>query len=471
MLQKKSGFALPAVLGILLVLMILLPGLVTYIQRESKQTIRDSRRTLAFNLAEAAVERGMWKLKSSTSTFNEAKLGIIIPGFNMDTSYGDIPNGLYRIKFSSGPGTREVTVIGEGKDLGSNETRAISAVFQNQNFPSAILTGGIITWANAFTVHWGPVMAQNNINITDASAAQDYFPRKFSRQVVTCVSKGYARDTNGLDPPNTDNVEWWSDYPVPEIPILDFTAIRSSAEATGTLNVFGCSKMASFPAAKKWWGKNACNLGGKNHDNLNHFQNSWNHPLARKQYIWYWDAPSAGGPVFSKGGDVQFTGSTGNEGHGIWGSVIVRGNLINHAGDNYAYTGDVPSRAWEEYKRIEKAVYDTTTKNQYPADDGYQKNRSTFKFGSETWTNGHNPPPAGNTDIGIRGLFYVGGNFDIQGPADVNGVLWVVGNIGKAVGAERTIIFYDENLDLPTLNVVLVRRSWNETTPSSYAWP
>jgi hypothetical protein len=46
-----------------------------------------------------------------------------------------------------------------------------------------------------------------------------------------------------------------------------------------------------------------------------------------------------------------------------------------------------------------------------------------------------------------------------------------VGNISKAVGAERTIVFFDDTLDLPTLNVVLVRQSWDEITPSTTAWP
>lgn len=68
--------------------------------------------------------------------------------------------------------------------------------------------------------------------------------------------------------------------------------------------------------------------------------------------------------------------------------------------------------------------------------------------------------------MGIKGFLYVGGNYNIEGPMDIYGAVWVVGNVSKAVGAERTIIFYDENLDLPTLNVVLLRRSWQEIPPS-----
>ena len=459
-MKNKEGFVLPIILAIIMVFLILMPPLIRFVQQDTKAMVKEQKRTLAFNLAEAGIDRGMWKLKSSTVTFGQAKSGTVIAGYNFDTTYQDINGGFYRIRFSSGPGSRDVTVLAEGKDRASKETRAISAIFSNQTIPGAVLSGGVITWANAFSAHWGPILAHNNINITDANAAQDYFPRKYSRQVVQTTIGSYDRDTNGLALPNTDNQEWWSDYAVPEFPILDFSALRSSASATGTLNVFNCSKMTAGKVGADWYGGNKCNVGGKNHNGLLHFQNSWNHPSARKMYTWYWD------------GDAVFTGDVGDEGNGIWGPVIVRGNLTNYAGDNWAYSiTNVPTNAWEEYSKISKSVGDTAAKNEYPADDGYRKTSKNFSFGSQTWTGGKNPPPAGNTDVGFRGLLYIGGNFDIQGPTDVHGAVWVVGSVSKTVGAERTIVFYDDSLDLPSLNVVLTRTSWNEVTPSSQAWP
>lgn len=458
MRRNNEGFALAAVISIMLVLMILLPAMIRWIQQDTKMTVKDQKSTLAFNLAETGVDRGMWKVKSSTGTFSQAKAGTTITGYNFDTTYTDIPGGVYRIRITSGPASNQVTVTGEGKDLVTNERRAVKAIFTNTTIPGAIISGGVITWANAFSAHWGPVMAHNNINITDANAAQDFFPRKLSRQVVQCTIGSYDRDTNGLTPPNTDSQEWWSDYNVPDMPVLDFTTLRASASATSTLNVYGCSKMTSGVVGAAWWGANKCNVGSANHNGLFHMQNTWNHSRARKNYCWYWD------------GDVRFTGNTGTEGNGIWGTVIVRGNLTNDAGDNYSYTGAVPSTAWQEYAKISKSAGDTSAKNEYPADDGYQKNRSTFNFGGETWTGGKSPPPAANTDVGFRGLLYVGGNFDIQGPADINGAVYVVGNISKAVGSERTIVFYDDSLNVPTLNVVLVRASWEEILPSSTVW-
>lgn len=453
--------------GIIAVLMILLPVLVSWLSRDMKMSIKTHKSTIAFNLAEAGVDRGMWKLKSSTSTFAQANEGTAIAGYDFNTAYSDIndgKDGTYRIKFSSGPGTRDVTITAEGRDISLKNVRAIKAVYRNQTIPGSIISGGVITWANAFSAHWGPVMAHGNINITDANAAQDYFPRKFSRQVVSATSKGYERDTNGLTPPNTDNKEWWSDYDVPELPILDFAALRSSASTTNTLNVYGCNyKSGKVTITNAAWSPYMCGISSAGANHAIHLQNTWYHPLARKQYCWYWD----NSVIFAD----TTAGATGDHGTGMWGTFIMRGTFVNFAGDNYSYTGPVPTDAWQEYSKIEKAANDTSATNEYPADNGYQKNRSTFKFGSEIWTKGNPPSSAGNTDIGFRGLLYVGGDLDIEGPADINGAVYVVGNISKAVGAERTIVFFDDTLDLPTLNVVLVRQSWDEITPSTTAWP
>lgn len=451
-MKHPRGQILPLVLVILAVLMIMVPAVVYWMQVDSRQTAQQQRSTVAFNLAEAGIDRGMWKLKSSSGTWDKAMNGNPVNGYNFDTAYTDIAGGKYRIRFAPGPGAGRVTITAEGQDTTTNEKRAIAAVYRNQCIPGAIISGGVVTWANAFSAHWGPIMAQDNINITDANAAQEYFPRKFSRQVVTCNSKGYARDTNGLTPPNTDGFEWWSDYDVPDLPVPDFATLRSSAAASGTLNVYGCKKTGA-----SWDGRSSCSGG----THTKHFGNPARHPDAGKNYVWYWD------------GDVELAGSTGADGCAIYGTVICRGNLTLNTGDNLSFTGPVPESAWQEYAKISETKGDTAAVNEYPADDGLKKNRATFNFGSETWTGvgkGAPPPPAGNTDVGIRGFVYCGGNLDIKGPLDIDGAVWVVGNIAKAVGSERCIVFFDDTLNLPTLNIVLVRESWNEIIPSPGSW-
>lgn len=523
MIKNQKGQMLVAILLASMVLAIMIPVVIMWLNREAVWTVKEQKSTVAYNLAEAGIQRGVWKLKSSTAAWTQASKGEVIPGYNFDISYEDISGGKYRIKFSSGPDSKSVTILSEGQSYSPQETRAIRAVYKNQTIPGAMITKGIITWANAFSAHWGPIMAHNNITITDANAAKDYFPRKFSRQVVSCNQAGYPRDQNGLLPPNTDSSgadEWYSDYPVPDLPELNWDALRSSAAVNmatyceydgedssywyyrwkqgyplgspppanwissatiNTLNVHACSSMNSY-TGPKWWIRyrkrkttgviseaatlSTCNLTpGQNHDGLRHFQNPWRHPLALMNRVWYWDP----------GAVVTFTGSTGENGCGIYGNVIVRGDLKNYCGDNYKFTGDVPSEAWMEYKKIHQSgansTWDTAAVNQYPADDGFRKNRATFKFGEETWTAGQNPPTAENTDVGLRGFLYVGGNYDIQSAMDIYGAVWVEGNVSRATGAEMTIIFFNENLDLPSLNVVLVRKSWDEVIPSTIPWP
>lgn len=522
-MKKEKGQILIIVLAILMFLIIVIPPLVEWISNQARWSEKQYKKSIAFNLAQAGIDRGLWVLKSSTATWELVSEGGVIPGYNFDVVYNDISGGVYRVRFTSGTTSREVKIIAEGRDEKLNEVVAIEAEYRNQVIPGAVISKGIITWANAFSAHWGPIMAHNNINITDANAAKEYFPRKFSRQVVTSVPS-YPRDENGLNPPNS-GFDWWSDYPVPDLPQLDFTTLRSSAATNvavylsysgedstykyylwkdwqpigatppsdwissatvNTLNVYACSKMTDYNGPK-WWiiyrkkkttgaisqasTLSSCNLGGNSHNGQKHFQNPWRHPLHAANRVWYWDS------------DVIFTGSTGDDGCGIIGTVIVQGNLTNYCGDNLNYNEiglsncKIPPDAWQEYKYLtaKKAVdseddlnKDTSATNEYPGDDGYQRVRSTFRFGAETWSGG---PTAANTDLGLKGFLYVGGDLNIEGQMDYYGALWVVGNVSRATGvSERSIIFYDDSLDLPALNVVLVRRSWKEIKPSSLPW-
>lgn len=527
--MKTKGQILPTVIAIALFLIIIIPTIVEWVRHQTFISKKQEGRTFASNLAEAGIARGVWKLKSSTSTWELASRGIPIEGYNFDVIYDDIPGGVYRIKFSSGPEPRCVTVVSEGKENTTKEVRAIKAVYKNLTIPGSIISRGHIYLGNAFECHWGPVMAHGDIKITDAVIAKKYYPRKFARGVVSSVPS-YPRDTNGLAPPNTDNLEWWSDYPVPDLPILDFAALRSSAaynvatylEYVGnitsggrtyrcfrwskvydinssppatwfknyyptlnvmssatinTLNFYACSSMQSYKGPKYWQevrvrtdnnsvsytNLSTCNLTpGQNHDGQPHLQNPWRHPAKLAGRVWYYD------------GDLIMTGSTGENGCGIKGQLIIRGNFTNYTGDNLAWTGNpetgltdneckVPTEAYLEYQKI-----DTSLTNQYPADNGLRSVRPVFRFGVETWSEG---PFASNTDVGLAGFLYVGGDYNMEGPMDIYGAAWVVGNVARGTGvSEYSIIFFDENLNLPSLNVVLVRKSWQTIPPTDVPW-
>ena len=457
--KRSAGQVLVVVLLGLAMLAILIPALVTYVRNEANWTVKDRKSTIAFHLAEAGIDRGIWKVKESTSTFNSALTGVVIPNYNFDKAFSDIDGGVYRIRFVPGPGSREITVYAEGKETDNNNVRALKCVVKNQSIPGAIISGGVISYQNDFEAHWGPIMSQANIDIK-GNATKMYFPRKYSRQVVTSNTGSYPRDTNGLTPPNTDGKEWWSDYNVPEFPVLDFAAMKAEAINTNTYNVYGCRKAGGTNNSP--WTSLKCNSNYLAH-NTRHLCNADRHSLSKGGYTWYYD------------NNLVLSGGAAADGCGIVGNLIVRGDLYIDCGDNYYFTGPIPSDAWMEYTKITKTQGDTVTPNEYPGDNGLRTNRATFQFGNETWANdpAGDEPPYYNTDVGVKGFIYVGGNLYLNGIMDVCGAIWVRNNVVRypGAGSEPILVFFDDSLVIPTMNVVLKRQSWEETSPSSTTWP
>lgn len=441
---------------LVMILLIFVPMMVQWGRREASWSVKEQKSVTAFNIAEAAIDRGAWKLKQTTSTWQDASLGIVQAGYNFDVVYADIEGGRYRLKFSSGPQPNQVTVLAEGVDGRTHQVRAIQAVFRNVISSGALIAGGAINYQGNFEVHWGSVYSQNNINL-GGWALTSYFPRKFSKQVVT------PRDANGLTPPNTDNLEWWSNYNVPDMPLLDFVTMRATASATGTLNLYtGNGAAGGAGKCTGWAGHNRCSSAGvtqASHNGLNHFFDSEHHAQSKNNRTWYWD------------GDVNFTGTNaggGCHGMGIWGTVIVRGNLtMDSPEDCYGFTNtNVPSDAWVEYQKIDTAG----ASDEYPADNGYHANDTSYVHGGagSGWPGGH---PDAKTDVGLRGFLYTGGNMTINKCSDVAGAAWVVGNITNNAVGDRVVIFYNPSDVTPAvLNVVLIRVSWDEVPPSSTAW-
>jgi hypothetical protein len=494
--RGDRGQVLAGVIMLLVILLIMVPALVQWVQIESKASVRDQKNTIAFNLAQAAVERGYWKIKSSTETCLEALAGTVITGYNDDVTYTDVSGGTYRIMFSSGPSTKQVTVVGEGRDSSTHEVRAISAVYQNNTLYSPIMSQGTVQETRGLIPYWGPILSQGDIVINDDDIGNIYYPLKYAQGVVWCNNTGAGtctdtaakneRDINGLTPPNTDNSEWWSDYPyVPEVPVLDFAAFKTSATLTNTLNIYGCAGNATNPRTGSW---DARATGGctttLTSSHALHFGNSWNHlkspqfnfvnGVTTNSYVWYWD-----GDVTLTGTGCGANGYPCGNGTGLLGDIIVRGNLTIDSPGDYFETMTVPPNAWEQHERLGKATYDTAASGEYPADIGLHLNSATFttgitKTGTAIGTTFTIPGLSGSvvSTPGIHGFVYVGGNLFIQNSLDINGVVWVKGSIGTA-GANLGYscgVFYDNSLTVPTLNVILTRESWKEILPSSTAW-
>jgi hypothetical protein len=347
-MKNKNGFVLPAVVLILLFLMITIPVMVKWVQNDTKISMKNQRSTTAFNLAEAALDRGYWEVKSSTITWNKAINGQALPGYRFDTTYTDVPGGSYRVSVSSS-GANAVTIIGEGRDNSTNEVRAVKAVYLNQTVYSPLISNGNFTSSKVLAAFWGPIMAQGDYNMTDDVAAKRYFPRKYAKGVVTGHGSD-LRDTNGLTPPNTDNVEWWSDYQyVPELPILDFNTLRSSAAASNTLNIYNKTSDYNGSPCKT----NSVVVGTATYSICKAFPNQ---PLndSGASPIWYWDGDLTI-QGFQGGGDC----SSANANYGFKGNLVVRGNLTIRDAGCYKFSGPVPAQAYLDHYKLLQNTYDT----------------------------------------------------------------------------------------------------------------
>ncbi len=464
-MRTRKGFILPAVMLAFVFLMVIIPIMVKWVQEDTRISTKDQQSSYAFNLAEAAVERAYWKLKSSTSTFDAAANGNPLPGYNFDTTYRDINGGSYRISISSS-GTKTVTIIGEGMDKANREVRAVSAVYVNQTIYSPLITNGNFTSSKVLAAFWGSIMAQGDFDVTDAVAAKRYFPRKYARGVVTGHGS-YTRDPDGLGGQTTDNVEWWSEYKyIPELPIPDFTTLRSSAAATNTLNRYDLKTAYSGSPCKT----NTIVVGTTTYSICKAFPNQPSDDSGPNK-VWFWDGDLT---ISGYEGGGSCSGSGAN--YGFKGTLIIKGDLTIRDAGCYKFTGPVPALAYKDHYKLLQTTYDTAASGEYPADIGYQVNKTTFNFGSEYFQPYPGEGGGYKHTVGERGFTYVGGQLNIIGPKgfmDFIGAVWVVGDVTATGGDANSFcgVFFNDQLDLPTLNVVLVRLSWQEVKPSAQAWP
>src|SRR5262245_45904125 len=119
----ERGQVLAGVILLVSLLLIIVPAMVAWVRQDTKMSVKDRKTTAAFNLAEAGLDRAYWKLKSSTSTWADARAGLGIAGYKFDQVYTDVSGGAYRISITSGPNPDQVTVIAEGRDTQGGEKR------------------------------------------------------------------------------------------------------------------------------------------------------------------------------------------------------------------------------------------------------------------------------------------------------------------------------------------------------------
>lgn len=425
----RRGQILPGAIAMLVILAVMIPSMVLWIQRENVFASKQSMNTTAFHLAEAGAEKAYLYVSLSTITWNAIQAGTSQADYRFDKSFTDIAGGTYAISVTSGPGAQQVTIVTVGRDRYNKETRALRIVYSNAIFGgNAIYAGQGVQIGGQVDVEWGAVMSPNTID-----AASRNFPQFWS------ASQIISKDTSA-NPPNCDSpgcIQWHSyQTNLPTPPVLDFDFYRTSAAAT-----MGC-----FTATGTGSAVNTCYFPGN--------VTNWN--------------GNTRGTIFIEG-DLTVK----SPGMYHIGKMIVMGN-INLPNGQWGNSGSpgtsllMPADAWKQYGIAAawthyRDVFDQSAPAAFPG-------MNSTSYTSPTLCS---PSPCLSQKVAVNGFLYVGGNFNNGGGgggnSDIYGVLYAVGTATQTASSQVTFYYNgDATTGLVTTNVSLTRASWKDEVRG---WP
>jgi hypothetical protein len=424
-MSKRRGQMLVGVLLLMMILAIIVPAMVTYLQNEAKWSVKQGQNSNAFQLAEAAVDRGFQKLTESTSTWKSLQGGESIPYFRFDRSYEELPGGSYAVAISSGPDLETATVIGIGRDRNRKEVRALKVVFANASMGNAAIQAakGVTMSGKNVDVEWGSIISPKTIDI-----GNKLHPAYYSAAGVIVNGTTYGPNDAHCDSPNC---WWWKSYysGVPAMPPINFGAYQSSASASGATG---------------------CTTGhGKSATTLNYYTNG-----------------NVDGSCTDLSGKTFYvTGNWDNFDGKIVGNVIVLGNLSYQNGNLTTltpYGAVVPATAWKNYCN-DWAAYQAYDSNAAGQPACFGSINSTYRASGVTYT----IAPT------VHGFMYVGGDLSLPTGGGNSGILHgsivVNGNADVNTNSHGRI-YYDDGVASRVLltRVMLTRQSWQDVV---LAWP
>lgn len=247
-------------LGILLLVVVILPLIIQLLQSESKQSVKRQKSTVAFQLAEAAVAKGVSKITETRQNFMDAIAGIPLSDYNDDREYTDVPGGKYKVRITSGSAPGTLCILGIGMDSSSRELRAIAAEYTGSDPDSPALIFNQAQWSGSTWIvpEWGSVKSYGNL----------FYFKEFSYPRLYGAGSINARDIDP-SPPNTDNTHYWAyktdmgSPPVPDLAYYKQKAMNSvvpSSSTTGEIRRADGSPVVRNPPNSGYF-QNVLNIG------------------------------------------------------------------------------------------------------------------------------------------------------------------------------------------------------------------
>jgi len=425
---SSKGQVVIIMLIIAMIIGVVIPALVYMSSFEAKAIVKETKSIRAFHLAEAGIDRGIFKL-NETGIWDTVYEGTAVTGYNGDITYSDIEGGEYRIKFSSGPEVNQITIKASGKDKTTNESRTIQAIYYKAIGVTSALTAGAVNAGGNFIVHWGPISSLANIVLS--GSADNFFPRKYARvHIYDSPSSSHDHDsppsegttqTSGPAWCDDEYREWHDQYDVPDIPELN-NNYKTDAQAYTTATGIPTYTTGNIDLTGAY-------DGGGSAAPFNAIANIFTTYYAE--------------------------GNATVKSCNAVGVLICKGNLnidTSNKGSNYDATPH--SNAWKEYvvgtRKEPQPQPDTDDTDEYYGDIGYRCSTGTYSIDKPAFI----------------GLIYCYGSATCSGGPNFYGAIVVIGNVS---GTGNPVIYFDlttaQNMQT-TGNIRPTRQSWKELPPT-----
>lgn len=418
-LVRRGQVAIGIVIAILLFLLFAFPILNLFVQNEGKWSVKEKKSTAAFHLAEAGVDRARWKLVENTEMWTITSTGTIA-GYHFDKVYTAEDGGSYAINITSHPTRADKRVVESvGRDKTGGAIRRIRAVLLDSSSAdfAARAANQVANTGGNDHIEWGSVVSGNSIDATGRT-----FPRYYSAGHVTPQDGGSTAAA-------TDEVYWWSFYPIPPFPNIKFSTYLASAAASGAAPD-GCGNGSS---SAYYHVGNATFKGCKD---------------------------TSGKTYYITGSATFQAGSGGNF---IRGTMIMLGDFIisGSGGADGAYAARLPPEAWKEYGAnwVHYLTFDPAA---FGAPATYAAALSSNYIAANKTYNLSN--------VLVHGFMYTGGSQGLTGGGNcnLNGVL--LSNANATMGTSTMGIYYDDKTASSILmqGVNISPDSWYEVKAE---WP
>ncbi|GEM_PF-1493813 len=233
--NSKGVVLVVAIIG-LVILGVFFTALTYLLQNETKWTVKHKKSTIAFQMAEQGLDRGVWKLQESSTIFTIASTGGVIPGYNFDVVYKSTSSdgglGEYKINLTTSSNSGRVLVQATGRDMTADEIRALEAEYTNVAIDAGLQIRSGLTYKSGTRVHWGPIISYGSIDLPNAPDNGSAFPRKYAKGSID------ERPPTSASGPHGDTAETWDgtyDYychasSLDESPDINFDEYRTLAK-------------------------------------------------------------------------------------------------------------------------------------------------------------------------------------------------------------------------------------------------